>query len=222
MRFEWTTRSHFIMLDFEADPGEREWQISFGCWFFTFWLTAEVKWPRYWAWHKERWKYEAMEVSIGYNCSEGMGGGFFTWRLWSSGDSWDCKTPKWRDGTFHLNDFLLGQMVHTERAIEEYPDVEFPMPERIYHGSVRLFESTWKRPRSPFVARILRADIKMAEPIPHPGKGENSWDQGQDATYSMTCPARTLAEAIGAMVESSMRDRINYGGRNWRPEPEKV
>jgi hypothetical protein len=58
----------------------------------------------------------------------------------------------------------------------------------------------------------------MITPIPHPGKGENSYDCEDDATYSLTTEARNEAEAIGAMVATVMRSRQKYGGLNWQPK----
>lgn len=91
------------------------------------------------------------------------------------------------------------------------------MPEHPYPATVRLFESTWKRPRWPFARRMVRAEIEVEGGIPHPGKGENSWDCDDDATYSLTCQARTAEDAVAKLVGSVLRDRRNYGGRSWRP-----
>ena len=56
------------------------------------------------------------------------------------------------------------------------------------------------------------------EQIPVPGKGENSWDCGEDATFSLSCPSTTISEAIGEMVKSCMRTRERYAGLDFKPE----
>jgi hypothetical protein len=139
------------------------------------------------------------------------------WSLWHPTMEWSSETPKWRHGHFDPTDWLLGRHVYSSSDISTEP-VEVPMPEKTYAGTVRMFESTWKRPRWPFVRRMVRADIEVKGGIPHPGKGENSWDCDDDATYSLTCQATTPEAAVAKMVESVLRDRRRYGGRNWRPQ----
>lgn len=85
---------------------------------------------------------------------------------------------------------------------------------------MELFESTWKRARW-FTHKNVRASVDIPAGIPHPGKGENSWDCGEDRTYGLTTKADTVEKAIAAVVESSLRDRRRYGGDNWTPSEKK-
>ena len=95
-----------------------------------------------------------------------------------------------------------------------------PMPERAYPASVKLFESTWKRPRW-FASRMVRAEVKIEKGIPFPGKGENSYDCGDDALFGLTCKADTVEQAIAETVESALRNRRRYGGSvDWQPAAE--
>src|SRR5690606_38230523 len=74
---------------------------------------------------------------------------------------------------------------------------------------------TWSRPRW-FPKMVKRIEIEMGEPIPHQGKGENSWDCGVDGTYSYTAPAESIADGVGGLVGSVLSTRIRYGGwRDW-------
>lgn len=141
--------------------------------------------------------------------------GMLWWRLWTNPDEWHSKTPRWRDGNFSPMDFFFGRTDYSTRDLSTTETV-VPMPERAYPCTVRLFESTWQRPRWPWPQRLVRADVDVPGGIPHPGKGENSWDCGEDATYSMTCPATTVEQAVARMVESVLKDRRRYGGSvNW-------
>lgn len=54
------------------------------------------------------------------------------------------------------------------------------------------------------------------EQIPVPGKGENSWDCGEDATYAFSCMADSVEDGIASLVRSILVRRRKYGGRNWR------
>lgn len=60
--------------------------------------------------------------------------------------------------------------------------------------------------------------MKMEEPVPVPGKGENDWDCGDDAIHGSTFAATTIPEAIGKMVGSAMRTRERYASLDWRPK----
>lgn len=140
------------------------------------------------------------------------------WKLWAPEGEWHSGCPKYRDGSFHP----LGHMQRQSEEVIKVEPVEVPMPERTYHGVGILTKTTWgwtKLPRI-FDREDLIVEIKMneGEQVPHPGKGENSWDCDQDATYSSTGPARSIEEAIGSFVGSSLRSRRRHGGRNWRPE----
>lgn len=168
--------------------------------------------PYRWAeWKGERHKItEAREVEVRWD-------GTLWWSLWQSPHAWSAKTPRWRHGAFHPDDFLFGRARYSTEILEEVR-AEIPMPEGIYMATVELVEASWKRPRWPFSKRLRRANVKPDKPIPVPGKGENSWDCGEDAIWESCMPARTVHEAVGAMVESAYRSRLNYGGRQWRPE----
>jgi hypothetical protein len=71
----------------------------------------------------------------------------------------------------------------------------------------------------------MRVDLKIDKGIPHAGKGENSWDCGDDATYGMCCAVKNIAEGVGVLVGSVLHDRVKYGGYgDWlwcRQEPPK-
>jgi hypothetical protein len=58
----------------------------------------------------------------------------------------------------------------------------------------------------------------MTDPVPFPGKGENSWDCGEDATHGYYGPAASIEDAVGNLVTSTLKRRRKYGGRDWKPE----
>jgi hypothetical protein len=150
--------------------------------------------------------------TIGFSFGEGM----LLVDIWNDPMEHRHADPRWWHFAFIPRDFFFGHSVHSERTIRE-SRVDVPMPERNYPATVRVFESTWKRPRWPWPKRIVRCDITPDTPIPFPGKGENSWDCGEDATHSMTCMASTEYEAVAKLVESVLRDRHRHGGKQWRP-----
>jgi hypothetical protein len=141
----------------------------------------------------------------------------FDWAIWF--DFWDSQNGNGpsRNFCFHIDDFFLGRSVYSDRTLEDGIQVAVEMPEGNYPATVRLFESSWKRPRWPWPKIVKRAEIEMQKPIPIPGKGENSWDMDDDATFSMVCAASTVQEAVVTLQRSILRDRERYGGSEWVP-----
>lgn len=142
----------------------------------------------------------------------------FRLSLWDR-DGWSKGDPKWWSTHIFLDDFFLGPATY-ERTVLEEADVLIPMPERSYPAKVKLLEVTWSRPRW-FTKKMLKCDVDIDGGIPTPGKGENSWDCGQDATFGISCAASTVHEAISKVVASVLRDRERRGGRNWTPTPKR-
>lgn len=138
------------------------------------------------------------------------------WTIWRNPMAgWSRQVSRFREGNWGLLDSLLGKTDYSTRDISEI-DTIIPMPEGGYQATVKLFESTWKRPRW-FARRIVRADVKLEKGIPFPGKGENSYDCGENALHGLTTKADTIEEAIAATVESALRSRRRYGGSvNWQ------
>lgn len=139
------------------------------------------------------------------------------WECWAPSHSWSRGEPWWMRWTWHPIDTFYGRTKHSEREVSRTQTV-IPMPEKSYPCVVVMKAETWQRPRLPWAsAKVMRAHIDCKEGVPFPGKGENSWDCGDDATYSMCCPAKTVEEGIARFVESVLKDRRRYGGSvNWQ------
>lgn len=132
-------------------------------------------------------------------------------------DGWNSKRDKFKHIVITPMDIIFGRMKYNKLELER-SEANIPMNEGAYPAEICLVECTWKRKRLPFKKKIIRAEIEMLKPIPIPGKGENSWDCGENAIYSLTLPNKTtIAAAISGVVESCLRDRFKYGGHNWTP-----
>jgi len=130
--------------------------------------------------------------------------------------------PWWWHISIDWKRMLFGRMNYTRRELRT-SRVEIPMPEANYLATVRFEEQIWKRSRLPWNSiRRVGCEIKPDVPVPFPGKGENSWDCGEDATHSMSCSATTEHEAVSHFVESILRSRYRHGGNMWRPEKAKA
>jgi hypothetical protein len=119
---------------------------------------------------------------------------------------------------FYPLDFILGRTKCGEPRIVDRGQRKIPMLEGEYDADITIEERTWKRARWPFVwHRSLYADVTVEKGVPVEGKGENSWDCGQDATYGMHFPCKSVSEAAAYFTSSMMKNRERYGGKNWKP-----
>lgn len=219
LRVEWcflTThcRASF-MLGSRGDEDLLQFNLAF--WLFAIWVTINP--PRL---HERLIRFFKVENYEDRELSISLHDNSVFWNLWTPSMEWSREKHGRRQGAFHPVDFIFGRTKYSEIPILEV-EAEVPMPEAVYPSMVKLVEAQWRRPRWPFVwRRILRAEITPKTPIPSPGKGENSWDCGEDATHSLTCTASTVEEAVGKMVQSVMRSRLRYGGKKWRPEKQSA
>lgn len=143
------------------------------------------------------------------------------WNVWTPPNEWSSRTPKWRNGAWHPFGHVQSRVGDAE--VLEQREVEVPMPEKTYRAkATRSRVVTRGTEWWPF-SRPVRSTVTLEfsppfDPVPIPGKGENSWDCGQDATYSQSGAAETIEKAIGDFVGSTLRWRKRHGGDGWRPE----
>lgn len=141
---------------------------------------------------------------------------------------WDARDGEWSRGQPWYREITFGErhlwgLRSHDTVSEDQGECMIPMPEGQYRATwervttrrrfVRFpgtLRNRWQRPTS-----YYRLDIPGG--IPHWGKGENSWDCGMDGLCGTS--GRTLAEAIGNAIASSLRDRDRYGGPSDLPEP---
>lgn len=143
--------------------------------------------------------------------------GSIWWDIWTKPHYWSSSTPRWRSNNFSIQDLVLGPLSVSE-VILQTEDVIIPMPEGLYEGKVTLSRQTRSRSRW-FDRHMQIAYINMKTGIPVPGKGENSWDCGQDSLHGMSTTAASISEAIGKVVADVLRTRMRRANINWKPEP---
>ncbi len=173
----------------------------FGC----LWLSiAHNKWLR--------WPHDPREIGLFIHDWT------IHWKTWANPHSWSSTTPKWKDGWFNIADFVLGKEIYSSDPITT-EEVTIPIAERNYHATAKLENCTWKRSRWPWPKHLRRVDITMHDgnEIPVPGKGENEWDCGEDATYSMITTADSISEGINNLISDVLKTRNKYGGKDWKP-----
>lgn len=84
-------------------------------------------------------------------------------------------------------------------------------PEGNYPVTVTFEEETWSRPRWPWAKRMRFATITCENPPQFAGKGDNGWDNNDDAIYSMSCQASSIEEAVRAYQQAVYGNRERYG-----------
>lgn len=125
---------------------------------------------------------------------------------WSRDYPW-CRW--WRQGSFHFAN-LLGKQTHVLVELQIDIPIQIPMPEGVYHALATRQERSWKR-RFWFRTSRREIDVKVPKGIPFAGKGENSWDCGDDGLYGYGVTGDSLEHAIAHGVESVLTSRRRYG-----------
>lgn len=195
------THDHAVSWNFCVGLVNLYWHLDY--WPLQRWLSNKIKRPDE--------KYGSGR-EIGFSIFDGA----IAIDLWNDPMEHRGADPKWWHIYIWPKDIILGPAKYSERILRT-SRVEVPMPEATYPATVQIQEATWKRPRWPWPLRRIRAEITPDKPIPFPGKGENSWDCGEDATHSMTCGATNEQGAVSALVKSVLDDRYRHGGKMWRP-----
>ncbi len=175
-------------------------EIMFGCGLFAL----------YSSWGRCRQYKAQREIAIDFH-NQAM------W--WNLGAHEDGEAHKWQRGSFHPLRFLFGKQKVAVVWEKTLSDLCVPMPEANYSCTVELKYMQWKRPRLLWSShRGMYADVKIPNGVPIPGKGESSWDCGEDAIFALHSKARTAEEGIGNVVASALESREKHGGKNWKPE----
>ena len=169
--------------------------ISLACGLFAFWLSLEPISKNY---------KDFIHLSFHDNT--------IWWKFNRPAHYWSSKTPKYLDGCFHIDDFFLGKPEYSSETLQE-KHVLIPMPEKAYKAIAKLSIATWKRSRW-FAEKLKRINFEMIEPVPIPGKGENSYDCDDDAIFSMTIPAETIEDGIGEFVKDVLKTRMKRMGKH--------
>ncbi len=122
---------------------------------------------------------------------------------------WRRDDPWWRkDIVLHVVDWLIGRARCTTTKGEP-SRVVIPMPEGSYLANATTESRVWRRRWYWPDRRHDSVWIDIPGGIPHSGKGENSWDCGDDGLFGTG--GDTLEEAIANVVRSVLKSRRRYG-----------
>lgn len=210
-------------ISFRADPDDRgvTFNISFG---FAIYITFDGFIPR-------SWYPEEREFSIRIH------GGAIWWDFWVSEEwsSW-TKNRTWRKSSFQLMDKIKGKHDYKRKDADRRQFL-LPFLEGIYNVEVIKWDRTDKWPRWP-TRRMTTWEVRAGyyegppsecnwkdKPIPVEGKGESSYDCGEDATWSISFPGPPYKKDVNTPYlaalyfwHSIMKSREQRGSAKWLPK----
>lgn len=164
-----------------------------------------------------RWfanRFGGQEYPYARSLSVRLHHGAVHWCTWMDDSSWSRSTPKWRQGHWSIERTFWPREVDVTPLDDLTRAVLVPMPEGAYPAVVTFERRVMRRGRlgswlKPEV--ITTYTLEFDKAIPFPGKGENSWDCGDDGISSMSGPGETAAGAVGHAVAAVYRNRLAYG-----------
>ena len=144
------------------------------------------------------------------------------WTFWMNDNEWRSTDSRWRRGTFHFDDALLGQNRYLHEKLGDAAKGHVTMLEGDYPVVLRRERQTWWRPRWPWWPfRTMHElwDVRCDVGIPFPGKGTMSYNCGEDGLYGTAFAVETPEEACAKFHDCVVGYRKKYGGKRCAEEP---
>ena len=129
---------------------------------------------------------------------------------WSRWGEWRTVDPWYVKGLSFDLKRLLGKQRYVTETIKAGIPIEIPFAEGVYKATAKFEICTWKRPL--WFAHTRRyTSVDVPKGLPFSGKGENSWDCGDDGLFGYSVEGHDLEKAIAHGVESVLKSRRKYG-----------
>lgn len=149
------------------------------------------------------------------------------WRDSMGGSSDQNRTWPWRGDGWHFYwhplRWIPGDTRHEkDESAVRTATVVVRLPEGDYPATYTAERVRWQRPRWFRAPWVWRCSIEVEGGVPVPGKGENSWDCGDDATHSIafavTEEPMEPYEAAQRFAMDVLRSRQRHGSLQWTPD----
>lgn len=198
----------------EITTKESAWTLALAVPGIALWL----KFDGFGLWHPKRTcvaSWETPPRSFVINDDRECGISIHGWtvylRLWAKWGEWCSADPWWVRGlSFNIPDAVLGRAQFSRETLSEAIAIQIPMPEGVYKAAAKRERCTWKRPRW-FAHSRTSVSVDIPKGIPFAGKGENSWDCGDDGLFGYGVDGESIEKAIAYGVESVLTSRRRYG-----------
>jgi hypothetical protein len=133
--------------------------------------------------------------------------------LWEHEHDWNRSDPWWVRGVhLDLKDFVLGKTKYSTTETAPQQRVRIGLDDRVYEGTAKFERCTWKRPW--WFTKIRDSvwiDMDKGHGLLHSGKGENSWDCGDDALCGFGTSGTSVEAAIQHGIDTVQEYRRKYG-----------
>lgn len=205
-----------------------ESMLVLGLFFFTIYLTFFL--PNSWYWRRKYTNPTSGRTATFIDDRE-YGFAIYNWSfVWSwhlKPMEYSYKDPWWMHFTIHFDELLLGRRETLEQRLVEVSDIYFMLGEKEFKIDKASFtkRSGFRRhiPFSLYHKQWYAVDISVERPPQYSGKGENSWDCGDDGIYGIfqewkgTTPSfgvtNTLAQEVADYyVSGVLKNAKRYGG----------
>lgn len=243
LEVEFFPKSRLSGVSVTVGGDESDLTFGLGAWFFSLYISLRDFVPQSWRsasyaraeqraeeLSKTYWrKMYAYELDMWQGRRTGVdfhdGSAWFT--FWHSDNGWsddDHKRWPWEGNgwswTLRVVDILFGEQKYSgELEATEPAQIQIWMPEGPYAATFRTYRCQWSRRwwKSPM---YWRTEIQIPDGLPFPGKGENSWDCDDDATYGSTSAVSTeWRPAHVVALDLALETLRRRGGCEWRPAP---
>lgn len=217
LRFSWDLWSRFCGVSIGSDDEDGGIALFAALPPVAFWLTLPAPLRRwldtpFWArWnerhggHKGSHRYTALKMA-----DVSVHDWTLFWSFLCFDWGWSRQMPRWMSGSWRPGRTFFGRWIYETKMLEQRAIV-VPMPEGEYRGEAELRQAVRGHRFSPLKHRNIEVEIRLEQPIPYSGKGENSWDCGLDGLHGMSCQARSIEDAIGRVVASVLETRRRRG-----------
>ncbi len=138
---------------------------------------------------------------------------------WSKWGEWNRRDPWYVRGlTFHIDDFLLGDRKHTVADIGQPQRIAIALDGHSYLGTATFKRRTWKRHRwFALVREECEIEMDAGHGLPRAGKGENSWDCGDDAVCGWGIEGPPTQATVDAAIAKGINTCLDYRKRYGEP-----
>lgn len=165
-------------------------------WFGLIFFTAVITIPLPKHWYFKRKCIATWEDNREFYLTDGREYGFYVYD-WALVWCWHKRinegggrTPWWLGFYFRIDDFFLGRTEYMTHDIADVEKIGFKLGGKDFViDSIRWYDATWFRRRIPLAlygSKMVRLELKIDKPPMRSGKGENSWDCGDDGIFGLT------------------------------------